>query len=139
MNATLGSDVGNDSAVCECIIERRGEGKSLLVYMSEAMQLCMWTATDLKEKGNPVGHLLVAIGLEIWTARVKGSRMLRGWKVRSSTAEETPDLLGNFVELHRVLERAQALTGCELPVDQLAAALQVWLDLEEKKTLHQAA
>ena len=139
MDAMLRSEAANDGRLRECLIARGGEGKSLLVYLSEAMQLCMWIATVFKEKGNPVGHLLVAIGSEIWTARVNSFRMLRGWKVSPSTAEETQEVLDSFVELQRVLERAQAVTGCELPADQLAAALQVWRALEERKALPQVA
>jgi len=139
MDTTPKSEAGNNHGSRECTIERVGEGKSLSVYLSEAMQLCMWTATDLKEKGNPVGHLLAVIGSEIWTARVKSSRLLRGWQVSFSTAEETQDVLKSFIELHRVLDRAQGVTGCALPVNQLAAAIQVWLALEEKKALPEAA
>jgi hypothetical protein len=132
MDATLGSEARNDGGVRECTIARGGEGRSPLIYLSQAMQLCMWFATAFKEQGNPVGHLPALIGSEIWTARVNRSRMLRGWKVSFSTAEGTQEALESFMDLHRVLERAQAVTGCELPVDQLAAAL-CWISRKRKR------
>jgi len=138
MDAKLENGVADGRGVGECTIARDGEGKDLMVYLSEAMQLCMAVATDFKERGNPVGHLLAVLGSEIWTARVNRAHTLRGWKVSFATAE-TQEVVASFVELHRVLERAQATTGCRLPVEQLAAALEVWRAVEEKKTLQQVA
>ena len=138
MDAMPESGRPDGKGVGECTIARDGEGKDLMVYLSEAMQLCMAVATDFKEQGNPVGHLLAVLGSEIWTARVNRSRVLRGWRVSFSTAE-TQGVVESFDELHRVLDRAQAVTGCRLPVEQLAAALEVWRAVEEKKTLQQVA